>query len=109
MDSSLASLPIGVFETDVDARLTSANDAFRMLALGGASVTTGVAPWANAAPAERSAAEAAWQRARESGTPFSFEFRLWKPDGELMWVHISTQPIIGDRSQITAYVGTAHD
>ncbi|MEK7296232.1 MAG: EAL domain-containing protein [Actinomycetota bacterium] len=100
---------MGVFETDVDARLTSANDAFRMLALGGASVTTGVAPWANAAPAERSAAETAWQRARESGTPFSFEFRLWKPDGELMWVHLSTQPIISGRSQITAYVGTAHD
>lgn len=63
----------------------------------------------NAAPAERSAAEAAWQRARETGTPFSFEFRLWNLDGEMIWVHVSTQPIIGVSSQITAYVGTAHD
>jgi diguanylate cyclase (GGDEF)-like protein/PAS domain S-box-containing protein len=63
----------------------------------------------NAAPAERSAAETAWQRARETATPFSFEFRLWKPDGEMMWVHVSTQPIIGPHSQITAFVGTAHD
>lgn len=63
----------------------------------------------NAAPAERSAAEAAWQRARETGTPFSFEFRLWNLDGEMIWVHVSTQPIIGVSSQITAYLGTAHD
>lgn len=80
-----------------------------MLALGGAPVTAGAAPWANAAPAERSAAEVAWQRARETAAPFSFEFRLWKPDGEISWIHISTQPIIGVSSQITAYVGTAHD
>ncbi|MEO8162174.1 MAG: EAL domain-containing protein [Ilumatobacteraceae bacterium] len=109
MDRSLASLPIGVFETDVDARLTSANDAFRRLALADAPVTTGVAPWVNAVPSERSAAEAAWTRSRQAGTPFSFEFRLWNPDGELVWVQLSTQPIIGPNSHITAYVGTAHD
>ncbi len=93
----------------MDARLTSANDAFRLLALGGAPITAGVAPWVNALPAERSAAESAWKRAREAGVPFSFEFRLWKPDGEMMWVQLSTQPIIGPRSQIIAFVGTAHD
>ncbi len=80
-----------------------------MLALGGAPVTAGVAPWVNAAPAERAAAETAWQRAREMAAPFSFEFRLWNPAGEIVWIHISTQPIIGVSSQITAYVGTAHD
>jgi diguanylate cyclase (GGDEF)-like protein/PAS domain S-box-containing protein len=63
----------------------------------------------NAQPAERSLAEAAWQRARENATPFTFEFRLWKPDGEVMWVHVSTQPQLGTNSTITGYVGTAHD
>ncbi|MEO8364402.1 MAG: EAL domain-containing protein [Ilumatobacteraceae bacterium] len=105
----MASLPIGVFETDLDGRLTSANDAFRALALGGAPVSTDMAPWANALPDERLAAETAWNRARESATPFSFEFRLWKLDGEMIWVQLATQPIIGVSSQITGYIGTAHD
>ena len=109
IDRSIASLPIGVFETDITGRLTSANDAFRVLALGGGSITQGAAPWVNAQPAERSLAEAAWQRARETATPFTFEFRLWKPDGEVMWVHVSTQPQLGTNSTITGYVGTAHD
>ena len=109
IDRSIASLPIGVFETDINGRLTSANDAFRVLALGGGSITQGAAPWVNAQPAERSLAEAAWQRARETATPFTFEFRLWKPDGEVMWVHVSTQPQLGTNSTITGYVGTAHD
>ena len=109
IDRSIASLPIGVFETDINGRLTSANDAFRVLALGGGSITQGAAPWVNAQPAERSLADAAWQRAREHSTPFTFEFRLWKPDGEVMWVHVSTQPQLGTNSTITGYVGTAHD
>jgi len=109
IDRSIASLPIGVFETDINGRLTSANDAFRVLALGGGSITQGAAPWVNAQPAERSLAEAAWQRARENATPFTFEFRLWKPDGEVMWVHVSTKPQLGANSTITGYVGTAHD
>ena len=109
IDRSIASLPIGVFETDINGRLTSANDAFRLLALGGGSITQGAAPWVNAQSAERSLAEAAWQRARENATPFTFEFRLWKPDGEVMWVHVSTQPQLGASSTIVGYVGTAHD
>ena len=109
IDRSIASLPIGVLETDINGRLTSANDAFRVLALGGGSITQGAAPWVNAQPAERQLAEAAWQRSRETATPFTFEFRLWKPDGEVMWVHVSTQPQLGTNATITGYVGTAHD
>ena len=109
IDRSIASLPIGVFETDINGRLTSANDAFRVLALGGGSITQGAAPWVNAQPAERQLAEAAWQRSRETATPFTFEFRVWKPDGEVMWVHVSTQPQLGTNATITGYVGTAHD
>lgn len=89
--------------------MTGANESFRILALGGAPVTEGAPPWVNAAPAERVAAEAAWQRARQTAAPFSFEFRLWKPDGEIMWVNVSAQPNVDTHSQIISYIGTAHD
>jgi diguanylate cyclase (GGDEF)-like protein/PAS domain S-box-containing protein len=64
-----------------------------------------VAPWSNAQPSDRAYAEEAWQRSRESGQPFSVEFRLWKPTGEAFWVGVSTQPLPDN----TGFIGTAHD
>ena len=89
--------------------MTTANETFRTLALGGASFTPGVAPWVNAQPSDRALAEEAWQRSRETGSAFGFEFKLWKPDGEVFWLNISTQPILGTQKEITGFVGTAHD
>jgi len=102
-------LPIGVFATTPDGRLTEANDAFRTLVLGGGPVPTGAAPWANAQPAERAAAEMAWERSRREQTPFSHEFRVWRPDGETVWVHVATQPVTDSTGSITGFVGTAVD
>ena len=85
-------MPISLFETDMDGRLVAANDAFRTLALASAPLVVGTAPWVNAQPQERTAAERAWQLAKETQTPFNFEFRLWQPNGEAMWILVSTQP-----------------
>ena len=73
--------------------------------MGGAGFTPGVAPWSNAQPSDRAYAEEAWQRSRESGQPFSVEFRLWKPTGEAFWVGVSTQQLADN----TGFIGTAHD
>ena len=63
----------------------------------------------NAQPSDRALAEEAWQRSRESGSAFGIEFKLWRPDGEVFWLNISTQPILGPKKEITGFVGTAHD
>lgn len=102
-------LPIGVFATTTDGRLTEANDAFRNLVLAGGPVPAGAAPWVNAQPAERAAAEMSWERSRSEGTPFSFEFRVWRPSGETIWVHVATQPVTDASGAITGFVGTALD
>ncbi len=102
-------LPIGVFATTTDGRLTEANDAFRNLVLAGGPVPAGAAPWVNAQPAERAAAEMAWERSRSEGTPFSFEFRVWRPSGETIWVHVATQPVTDASGAIAGFVGTALD
>lgn len=102
-------LPIGVFATTTDGRLTEANDAFRNLVLAGGPVPAGAAPWVNAQPAERAAAEVAWERSRSERTPFSFEFRVWRPSGETIWVHVATQPVTDAAGATTGYVGTALD
>ena len=63
----------------------------------------------NAQPTDRAFAEEAWQRSRETGAAFGIEFKLWRPDGEVFWLNISTQPILGAKKEITGFVGTAHD
>ena len=98
-----------MFETDNDARLVAANDAFRALALAGAPLVVGSAPWVNAQPAERPAAERAWQLAKQTGAGFNFEFRLWQPNGDITWVLVSLQAQKNSSGVVASYIGTAHD
>src|ERR1700750_1443819 len=60
-------LPVGLFETDLAGRLGSADESFRALAMSGGALPLGSAPWANAHPGDRAAAELAWRRQREAG------------------------------------------
>lgn len=98
-------MPIAVFETDRDGRLVDANDAFRSLVLLGGPISPGAAPWVNAQPTERAAAESAWRQA--DGGPFTFEFRLWRPSGEAMWVQVTTQPVTAADGTTTGHLGVA--
>ena len=102
-------MPISLFETDLDARLVAANDAFRILALAGAPLVVGSAPWVNAQPAERTAAERAWQIAKQTSSSFNFEFRLWQPNGDVTWVLVSLQAQKDGAGRITNYIGSAQD
>lgn len=69
----------------------------------------GSAPWVNAAPAERAAAERAWVDTRNSGSPFSHEFGLLADDGSHRWVAVHLEPVRDASGLLTGYVGTAHD
>jgi PAS domain-containing protein len=63
----------------------------------------------NAQPAERTAAERAWQLAKQTSSNFNFEFRLWQPTGEATWVLVSLQAKKDNTGRATSYIGTAHD
>ena len=69
----------------------------------------GCAPWVNAAPTERAAAEVAWENTRQHGGPFSLEFRLLAADGSQYWVALHLEPVMNAANVVTGYVGTAHD
>ena len=69
----------------------------------------GSAPWVNAQPAERTSAERAWQHAKQTATNFNFEFRLWQPNGEAIWISIALQPRKDISGTTSGYIGTAHD
>jgi len=100
IERSVASLPIGIFEADPDCRVTAANDAYRQLVLDNGPLVTGSAPWVNAAPNERTAAEVAWRRAIDAGQDFVHTFRLLAVGDREVWVQISTQPVKNANGEI---------
>lgn len=86
-----------------------ANDAFRALALGGAPLTLGVAPWSHAVPAIRTDMEARWVVVRESGTDFAAHFAVSALDGTQRVIAISLVAVRDVAGVVVRYVGTAQD
>lgn len=105
----MSSLPVGLFETDLAGRLVSADDSFRALALGGGTVQIGAAPWANAHPGDRAAAELAWHRLREADDPLSLSFRVWTSDNKLLWLRLDAIPKMDVFGRQTGFSGCIRD
>ncbi len=105
----MTALPVGLFETDLSGRLITADDSFRALALSGGVLPVGSAPWANAHPGDRAAAELSWRRLRESGEPLTANFRVWTSDGRLVWLRLDTTPKRDLFGQHVGYTGCITD
>ncbi len=102
-------LPVGMFETDLLGRLVSADESFRALALSGGAVPIGAAPWANAHPGDRAAAELAWSRLREAGEPLTASFRVWTQHGKLVWLRLDATAKKDLFAQHVGYIGCVTD
>ncbi len=80
-----------------------------MLALGGAPLTLGVAPWAHALPATRAELEARWITTQATSDAFVAHFRLNNLDGSNVVIAFSAAPIRDASGNTLRYVGTAQD
>lgn len=80
-----------------------------MLALGGAPLTLGVAPWSHAVPAVRAELEARWITTQATPDAFVAHFRLNNLDGSNVVIAYSAAPIRDASGNTTRYVGTAQD
>ena len=89
--------------------MTSANDAFRALALSGAPLTLGVAPWSHAVPARRAELEAQWIASRSTDSSFVAHFRVTGTDGVDVVIAFAAHPVHDTNGHVVRYVGTAHD
>ncbi len=105
----MSALPVGLFETDLSGRLVSADESFRALALSGGALPIGSAPWANAHPGDRAAAELAWRRLREAGEPVTLTFRVWTSAGKLVWLRLDTAAKRDLFGQHLGYTGCVSD
>ena len=59
-------------------------------------------------PQERTECERRWVQHRDSGDTFTVEFRIGLETGEVMWIQVSTQPVLIDGA-LAGYIGTAID
>ena len=59
-------------------------------------------------PQERTECERRWVQHRDSGETFTVEFRIGLATGEVMWIQVSTQPVLIDGA-LAGYIGTAID
>lgn len=103
------SSPLGIYQTDAQGRDVYQNA--RWLEMTGMSAEAAQGDgWLRAVhPEDRAALAAEWARTVGLGQPFSCEFRLLDPNGQVHWVHSRATPMRDNFNQVTGYVGTVSD
>ena len=96
---------VGLFDTDASGRLVSGDPNFRRVALGGAVLPVGRAPWANARPDDRMGAEHLWRRA--NGGPADITVLIGHPDGSEHKVRFILTPRVADDGSVAGFTGIA--
>ena len=100
------SIEVGLYDTDAAGRLTVADPAFRSLALAGAEVPAGRAPWAAAHPDDRHHAETAW-RDQSRGGRIDITVPIPRPDGTTAPVRFIATPRHHTDGTVLGYTGVA--
>jgi len=101
--------PVGIFRTDADAQCQFVNRRWCQLA--------GLSPdeaygsgWRDAVhPEDRARSRNEWVSAFESGTEYSGEYRVAKPDGTIMWVALTAVALTDDTGVVSGFLGTVTD
>ena len=96
---------MGLFDTDVSGRLVAGDQRFRQLALAGAPIGSGRAPWTNAAPDARAEIEVAWARAVTLGGEFDTEATITQSNGVPARVRFVIAPRHAPDGTLTGYSG----
>jgi len=104
-----ASLPVGVFQTDLKGRNVYSNPRWEELSGQTTDESLGEG-WSKAIhPDDRTAVLAEWQRFVDGGSTYSREYRLLRPDGEIRWVHTRAAPIRLESGDVVGIAGTIED
>ncbi|MEM9503869.1 MAG: PAS domain S-box protein, partial [Cyanobacteria bacterium P01_E01_bin.43] len=104
-----ATVPVGIFRTDVVGNCIYVNDRYSQISGFSAAETLGTG-WRNAVhPEDIAWVAAAWQQANEQKTTFRREFRLLRPDGQIVWIYVQAEVERDVTGQMIGYVGTQTD
>jgi PAS domain S-box-containing protein len=104
-----ASSPVGIFESDLDGRVTFANP--RLLQIWGVTDEEIRGPgWmARVHPDDLPALIQTWRIALAARTEYEREYRLRLDDGTIRWVHGRSAPLSDSQGNVVGSVGTIED
>ena len=101
--------PIGIFQTDVTGAYTYTNPRWLEINRLRPEDALGLGWLRTLSPHERADVFADWQANVDAGQPFSREFQMIRPDGEVRWVHSRATAMHSDAGEQVGYVGTVED
>ena len=101
--------PIGIFQTDVTGACTYTNPRWLEINRLRPEEALGIGWLRTLSPNERADVFADWQTCVDSGQPFSREFQMIRPNGEVRWVHSRATAMHSDAGEQVGYVGTVED
>lgn len=101
--------PVGIFQTDVEGRLTYLNPRCQaILGLGQGHRLD--EDWEQLThPEDRAEVLASWLEAARKGRPYLREFRLHPAGGVTPWVRVHTAPLLDDEGRIVGHAGAVED
>jgi diguanylate cyclase (GGDEF)-like protein/PAS domain S-box-containing protein len=103
------SLPIGVYEVDLDGRFVYVNEHWCTLADRDGESVYGQS-WACVVhPEDLERVVNEWRRSRAEDRDFSLEYRYLRPDGSAIWVHCRAVELTDVDGDVTGYLGTCSD
>jgi len=103
------SSPLGILLADIAGHWEYANPRCRKLWGFTLQQTIGDG-WTRAVhPDDRSAVCDEWFTCLREGQPFAREFRLQRRDGQIVWVHLRTVPMLTEDMKTHGHVGTVED
>jgi len=97
----------GVFEIDAQGSCLYTNTSYQKI-FGISLVDSLTKDWREfLRPEDRDEVSARWEQARKEMDTFSMDCRIVRPDGNLRWVHVHSQPVFSDTGG--RYTGTVED
>jgi diguanylate cyclase (GGDEF)-like protein/PAS domain S-box-containing protein len=100
-------LPLGVFQTDLDGRLVYTNSRFHEIT--GSELSPDGDPLFRLAAEDRPAAVAAFRTCLQEGQEHSLEFCLRLEDGSLRHCEVTLRPLLDESGNVAGAVGCVSD
>ncbi|HEY9748331.1 MAG TPA: PAS domain S-box protein [Allocoleopsis sp.] len=104
-----ATVPVGIFRTDLDGKCIYVNQ--RWCQMAGLTLSTAKGSgWVEAIhPEDRDRVDLAWQQTIQAKQAFRLEYRFLRPDGSTCWVFGQVVAEKGIEGEVVGYVGTVTD
>lgn len=104
-----ATVPVGIFRTDVTGNYTYVNDRWSQIARISADIATGSGWQQGLHPSDRGMVTTAWEQFLQGKHSGQMEYRWQHPDGTVKWVYAQAVAELDTEGQKIGYVGTITD